>query len=154
MVRTDHGSAVANALARRLVVAPRRAGGQAQFIETPVPEGPREDLGELLSWALANLDRPISVTDLARRSNISVRHLSRRFLAATGTTPLRWLLAQRVRRAQELLEHTNGPIERIAEQTGMGTAATLRRQFQQVVGAPPATYRRTFRGGHNPHRTP
>lgn len=154
MVRTDHGSAVANALARRLVVAPHRAGGQAQFIDAPVPEGPREDLGELLSWALANLDRPISVTDLARHSNISDRHLSLRFLAATGTTPLRWLLAQRVQRAQELLEHTDVPIERIAEQTGMGTAATLRRQFQRVVGTPPATYRRTFRGGQNPGRTP
>jgi AraC family transcriptional regulator, transcriptional activator FtrA len=147
MVRTDHGSAVANALARRLVVAPHRAGGQAQFIDTPVPAEREDGLGELLAWALSHLDRPISVADLADHAHVSPRHLGRRFLAATGTTPLQWLLNQRVQRAQELLEHTDEPIDHVAAEVGLGTAATLRRHFQRIVGVPPTTYRRTFRAG-------
>lgn len=149
LVRSDHGAAVANALARRLVVAPHRAGGQAQFIDAPVPDRRAEDLGDVLAWAQSHLDQPLTVGDLAERAATSTRHLGRRFLAATGTTPLQWLLLRRVHRAQELLEHTDDSVDRVAEQVGMGTAATLRRHFHRVVGVSPAAYRRTFRPGRD-----
>ncbi|OPC79583.1 AraC family transcriptional regulator [Embleya scabrispora] len=146
IVRTDHGAAAANALARRLVVPPHRPGGQAQFVTAPVPSDGDHRLAELLDWILANLERPLAVRDLARRANVSTRTLDRRFHAVTGTTPLRWLLNQRIRRAQELLEMTDDSVERIAVRTGMGTATTLRRHFNRTVGVPPDAYRRTFRG--------
>lgn len=145
LVRLDHGSAVANAVARRLVVAPHRPGGQAQFVATPVPERGDHPLSDLLAWVSARLDRPLTVEDLARRANMSSRHLGRHFRAMTGTTPLQWLLAQRIRRAQELLETTDDGVDAIAAATGMGTAATLRRHFNRTVGVPPDAYRRTFR---------
>jgi AraC family transcriptional regulator, transcriptional activator FtrA len=134
LVRTDHGTAVANALARTLVVPPHRPGGQAQFI----PAG-------LMTWALDRLDQPLTVRDLAREAGMSPRNLARHFHAVAGTGPLRWLLTQRVRRAQELLELSDLSIEQIAARTGMGTATTLRRHFSQQLGVPPETYRRTFR---------
>ncbi|WP_308287127.1 helix-turn-helix domain-containing protein [Actinomadura parmotrematis] len=145
LVRRDHGSAAANAIARRLVVPPHRPGGQAQFVAAPVPERPDHPLGDVLAWASARLDRPLTVEDMARRANLSSRHLGRHFRAMTGTTPLQWLLTQRVHRAQELLETTDDGIDAIAEATGMGTAATLRRHFHRTVGVPPDAYRRTFR---------
>ncbi|WP_372664194.1 helix-turn-helix domain-containing protein [Amycolatopsis kentuckyensis] len=146
LLRADHGPAAANAVARRLVVPPHRAGGQAQYVATPVP--PRDDhpLAALLPWITARLDRPLTVEDLARQAKVSTRHLTRHFHAATGTTPLQWLLTQRIRRAQELLENTDSPVETIAAAVGMGTATTLRRHFNRTVGVPPDTYRRTFRG--------
>jgi transcriptional regulator GlxA family with amidase domain len=146
IVRSDHGSAVANALARRLVVPPHRSGGQAQFIAAPVAEGDDGRLADLLSWANARLDRPLTVTDLAAKACMSPRNLTRRFKAITGTTPLQWLLAQRVHRAQELLETTDTSVELIAERTGLGSAATLRRHFHRTLGVPPDAYRRTFHG--------
>ncbi|MER5727204.1 helix-turn-helix domain-containing protein [Streptomyces sp. NPDC002138] len=145
VVRLDHGAAVANALARRLVVPPHRTGGQAQFIPAPVPARDADPLADLLEWASGRLHRPLGVPDLARRAGVSTRQLTRQFNAATGTTPLRWLLSQRLHRAQELLETTDGSIEQIAAQTGMGTAATLRRHFNRALGVPPDTYRHTFR---------
>ncbi|MEV4799616.1 helix-turn-helix domain-containing protein [Nonomuraea sp. NPDC049421] len=145
LVRRDHGSSAANAVARRLVVPPHREGGQAQFVTTPVPERGDHPLGELFPWVLARLDQPLTVEDLARRANMSARNLGRHFRAVTGTTPLRWLLTQRVRRAQELLEVTDDSVERIAAATGMGTATTLRRHFGRTVGVAPDAYRRTFR---------
>ncbi|MFI0926658.1 helix-turn-helix domain-containing protein [Streptomyces sp. NPDC021012] len=150
LVRLDHGSAVANAVARRLVVPPHRDGGQAQFVTAPVPARDDHPLTELLPWAAARLDQPLTVEDLARRARMSSRHLARHFRAATGTTPLRWLLTQRVRRAQELLEATDASVDAIAEATGMGTATTLRRHFNRTVGVPPDTYRRTFRARTRP----
>jgi len=150
MVRTDHGAAIANELARRLVVAPHRNGGQAQFINTPIEDHPDGALGELLTWALERLDRPIPVSELAERAHTSPRHLGRRFLAATGSTPLQWLHAQRIHRSRELLERTDDNIDRIAEQVGMGTAATLRRHFHRTLGVPPDAYRRTFRAAPTP----
>ncbi|WP_418957665.1 helix-turn-helix domain-containing protein [Streptomyces tritici] len=146
LVRRDHGSAVANVVARRLVVPPHREGGQAQFVSTPVPARDGHPLAELLPWVMGRLDRPLTVEDLARRAHMSSRHLARHFRAVTGTTPLQWLLAQRIRRAQELLESTDDSVETIAAAAGMGTATTLRRHFQRTVGVPPDTYRRTFRG--------
>ncbi|WP_327092142.1 helix-turn-helix domain-containing protein [Nonomuraea sp. NBC_01738] len=145
LVQVDHGAAVANSVARRLVMAPHRAGGQAQFVATPVQASGDHRLSGLLDWALARLDQPLTVSDLARRANTSPRHLGRRFRSVLGQTPLQWLLVQRVRRAQELLEGTDESVEAVAVATGMGTATTLRRQFKRVVGVPPDTYRRSFR---------
>lgn len=145
LVRSDHGSAVANEVARRLVVPPHRAGGQAQFVRAPVPAHDTHPLGDLLPWATEHLDRPLTVEDLARRAAMSTRTLTRHFRAATGTTPLQWLLVHRVRRAQELLETTDDGIDAIADAAGLGSAATLRRHFTRTLGVPPDTYRRTFR---------
>ncbi|MEV5321186.1 helix-turn-helix domain-containing protein [Streptomyces sp. NPDC052687] len=145
LVRLDRGSATANAVARRLVVPPHRDGGQAQFVTAPVPAPGRHPLSALLSWAIERLDQPLTVEDLARQAGMSARHLGRHFRAVTGTTPLQWLLTQRIRYAQELLETTDDSVETIATATGMGTATTLRRHFGRTVGVPPDTYRRTFR---------
>jgi AraC family transcriptional regulator, transcriptional activator FtrA len=147
LVRLDLGSDVANAVARRMVVPPHRDGGQAQFVDAPMPRGDADTLGPLLDWALANLDQPLTLDDLARRAAVSTRTLVRRFQSTTGTTPLQWLLSQRVRRAQHLLESTDEPVERIAGLAGFGTAANLRQHFTRLVGVAPMTYRRTFRGG-------
>lgn len=144
LVRRDHGSAVANTVARRLVVPPHRSGGQAQFVPAPVPTRSDHPLTDLLPWTLERLDQPLTVEDLARRASMSSRTLTRHFRAATGTTPLQWLLTQRIRRAQELLETTSDSVDAIATTTGMGTAATLRRHFNRTLGVPPDAYRRTF----------
>jgi AraC family transcriptional regulator, transcriptional activator FtrA len=145
LVRLDHGTAVANALARTLVVAPHRPGGQAQFISAPVVYGRDHALAEVMPWALARLDQPTTVKDLARQAQMSPRSLARHFRAVTGMSPLRWLHAQRIRYAQELLETSGLSVEQIAARTGMGTATTLRRHFHQQLGVPPEAYRRTFR---------
>lgn len=145
LVRLDHGPAIANTVARRLVVPPHRAGGQAQFVTAPVPVRDDHPLAELLPWAIERLDRALTVEDLARRANMSSRHLGRHFRAVTGTTPLQWLHNQRIRRAQELLEATGDSVDAIAEAVGMGTATTLRRHFNRTIGVPPDAYRRTFR---------
>ncbi|MFD8150726.1 helix-turn-helix domain-containing protein [Streptomyces sp. NPDC059720] len=145
LVRLDHGSSVANTLARRLVVPPHRDGGQAQFVTTPVPEPDGHPLSGLLPWAARRLDQPITVEDMARRAGMSSRNLGRHFRAVMGTTPLRWLLTQRIRRAQELLETTDRTVDAVAAATGMGTATTLRRHFHRTVGVAPDAYRRTFR---------
>jgi len=144
LVRRDHGTAVANALARTLVVPPHRPGGQAQYVPAAVAHGRNHELAALLPWALDRLAQPLTVRDLAREAGMSTRNLARHFHAVTGTSPLRWLLTQRVRRAQELLETTDLSVEQIAARTGMGTATTLRRHFSRQVGVPPETYRRTF----------
>ncbi|MFF0343139.1 helix-turn-helix domain-containing protein [Kribbella sp. NPDC004875] len=145
LIHLDHGATVANTVARRLVVPPHRAGGQAQFVATPVQVSGDHGLAQLLAWAEERLDQPLTVTDLARRANTSPRHLGRQFRAVTGQTPLQWLLTQRVRRAQQLLEATDDGIEAVATAAGLGTATTLRRHFKRVVGVPPDTYRRSFR---------
>jgi AraC family transcriptional regulator, transcriptional activator FtrA len=150
LVRLDHGSSIANSVARRLVVPPHRDGGQAQFVTTPVPAPSNHPLAELFPWVIERLDRPLTVEDLARRARMSPRNLTRHFRTVTGTTPLQWLLTQRIRHAQELLETTDDGIDAIAAATGMGTATTLRRNFNRTVGVPPDTYRRTFRSRIRP----
>ncbi|WP_239138433.1 helix-turn-helix domain-containing protein [Actinoplanes regularis] len=145
LVRRDHGSAIANIAARRLVVPPHRAGGQAQFVTTPVRARDDHPLAGLLPWVMQRLDQPLTVEQLARRSNLSARQLTRHFHSVTGTTPLQWLLTQRIRRAQELLETTGDSVDAIASAAGLGTATTLRRHFHRTVGVPPDTYRQTFR---------
>src|SRR3954453_11758665 len=148
LVRQDLGVEVANAVARRMVVPPHRDGGQAQYVDAPLPRCDSDTLGPLLDWALARLDEPLTLPDLAKQSNVSVRTLVRRFTAGPGPPPLQWLLAQRVRRAQHLLESSDEPVERIASLAGFGSAANLRQHFTRVVGAPPMSYRRTFKCEH------
>jgi transcriptional regulator GlxA family with amidase domain len=145
LIHLDHGATVANTVARRLVVPPHRSGGQAQFVATPVQVSGDHALAHLLAWVQERLDRPLTVTDMARQAHTSPRHLGRQFRSVTGQIPLQWLLTQRVRRAQELLESTGQSIDAIALATGMGTATTLRRQFKRTVGIPPDAYRRAFR---------
>jgi transcriptional regulator GlxA family with amidase domain len=146
LVRREHGSAVATALARRMVVPPHRDGGQAQYIETPVPEHHRgDDLSEVLAWARAHLDTELTVRRLAARANMSPRTFARRFLAVTGTTPHQWLVTQRVEMAQRLLEETDHAVEVVAQESGFGTAAMLRHHFGLRRGTSPQLYRRTFR---------
>ncbi|MEU8678805.1 helix-turn-helix domain-containing protein [Streptomyces sp. NPDC048560] len=144
LIHLDHGAAVANSVARRLVMAPHRPGGQAQFVSTPVQATGDHMLTQLLAWVQQRLDQPLTVTDMARKANMSPRNLGRQFRAVIGQTPIQWLLIQRVRRAQELLEATDKSVEAVAVATGMGTATTLRRQFKRIVGVPPDSYRRSF----------
>ena len=146
MVRCDHGAAVAAAAARLAVMPLEREGGQAQFILSEPPSAP-DALQPLLGWLLQHLDQPLQLEDIARQAAMSTRTLSRRFLEQTGTTPLQWLLAQRVRRAQELLETTALSIEQVATAAGFGSAAAFRDRFSKLVGASPQVYRRTFGGG-------
>jgi AraC family transcriptional activator FtrA len=146
VVRSDHGADVANAVARRMVVPPHRDGGQAQYVEAPVPVLADIDdpLRSTIDWALEHLDEPLTVDVLARRAATSSRTFARRFVAITGTTPLRWLLRQRVLLAQRLLETTDLSVERVAAQCGFGTPAGMRVHFQRHVGTSPLAYRRTF----------
>ena len=144
LVRTDFGAAVANDLARRLVTAPHRRAGRRSSSRPPSPTSGRPRSG-LLAWALDHLDEPLTVTDLARRTNTSERTLTRHFVATTGSTPLQWVLTQRIHRAQELLETTESSVERVAALTGMGTATSLRRHFHRALGVAPDAYRQTFR---------
>jgi transcriptional regulator GlxA family with amidase domain len=146
IVRADHGAEVANAIARRMVVAPHRSGGQSQFIDQPIPVTRDTILQATQRWVLERLEEPLTVDALARHANTSARHFTRRFHAEFGITPLRWLLQERVRYAQRLLEQTDLGIQRVAERTGLGSAVSLRRHFAEVVGTTPLAYRQTFRG--------
>jgi transcriptional regulator GlxA family with amidase domain len=145
LIRRDYGAEVANQVARRLVVSPHRDGGQAQFIDVKVRSEAAESLGDVLAWASANLDRPLSVQDLAARAHLAPRTLARRFRNEVGTTPHRWLTQQRVALAQRMLETTTASVEQIAGEAGFGSAVTLRHHFQQIVGTSPTAYRRQFR---------
>ena len=148
VVQQDFGAEVANAVARRMVVPPHRDGGQAQFVDAPLPDLPfAEPFNETLVWIQGHLDQPISVENLAQRSAMSPRTFARRFRATTGTTPHRWVVGQRVLFAQRLLETTELPVELIASRSGFGTATNLRQHFQRLVRTSPHAYRRTFRVG-------
>lgn len=145
LIRTMVGAETANAIARGMVVAPHRHGGQSQFIASPVPEPDRADpVGETMSWALAHLDSVIPVESLARRANMSRRNFDRRFHEITGTAPARWLTQQRVIRAQQLLESTSLPVDEVARSCGFSSAAALRPHFRRILGVAPAEYRNTF----------
>ncbi|MGB8651116.1 MAG: helix-turn-helix domain-containing protein [Mycobacteriales bacterium] len=147
VIRQEHGVAVANAIARRMVVPPFRDGGQAQYVEAPVPLQRRagtDELATLLDWAVTHLHEDLGVEDLARRAHMSPRTFARRFREATGTTPHRWVLAQRVGHAQQLLEQGLS-VEEVARRAGFGSAATLRSAFSRERGISPAGYARTFR---------
>ncbi len=143
LVRRELGAEAATIIARRMVVPPQREGGQRQFIEQPIPAN-AESLQPLLTWMLDTLDTEHPVAELARRARLSERTFARRFLAETGTTPHRWLSAQRVQHARRLLEQTDLGIDEIARRCGFGSAALLRHHFSRSVGVNPTDYRRTF----------
>ena len=144
LVRCAHGAQVANRLARRMVVAPFREGGQAQLAETPVPLVRDGSLGAVLDEVSARLDEPWPVRRLAAQACVSPRTL-RQFRAATGTTPARWLLAVRLQQAEEMLETTDVPLGAVAARTGLGSVDTLRAHIGHRRGVTPASYRRSFR---------
>ena len=146
VVRLDHGAEVANAVARRMVVPPHRDGGQAQFVDLPMPERHGDEpLAGVLGWMLEHVGEDLTVEQLARRAQTSPRTFARRFRAVTGTTPHQWLLTQRVLLAQRLLETTDEPVELVAQRCGFASAAGLRQHFTRVVSASPQAYRRAFR---------
>ncbi|MDR2997929.1 MAG: helix-turn-helix domain-containing protein [Microbacterium sp.] len=146
LLRQDHGAAVANAIARDIVAAPRREGGQAQFIPRPASAGNEpSNLAPTLEWALARLELPLTVADLARQARMSSRTFARVFVAATGATPLKWLNAARVDRAREMLETSDLSVDQLASLCGFGTPTNLRTHFRQITGTTPSAYRRTFR---------
>ncbi|MCW0402701.1 GlxA family transcriptional regulator [Xanthomonas sacchari] len=148
LVRRRHGADVANRIARRLVVAPHRQGGQAQYIEQPLPASRRDaQLGPTLDWMLQRLDQPLRLDALAAHARMSRRSFTRQFRQVTGTTVVQWLAHQRLVRAQQLLERTDLPLERIAADCGFGSAGALRLQFTRDLGLPASAYRRGFRAG-------
>ncbi len=148
IVRRDHGAAVANEVARRLVLAPHREGGQRQFGVAPMAAGAGGGrLAALMDWLPAHLDEPLTGADLAGRAGMSLRAFQRRFQEAFGTTPGRWLIRARVARARELAETTDLSVARIAEQAGFGSVETLRHHFRRLVGTTHARYRRRFARG-------
>jgi transcriptional regulator GlxA family with amidase domain len=144
ILRRDHGAALANTIARRIVVAPHREGGQAQYVEQPVPETAGGSLAGTRAWALERLHEPLTVRALAAHAHVSERTFARRFSAETGIPVLRWLLAQRVDAARAALESTDASIDEIAQRCGFGTAANLRKHFHRAVRTTPTAYRRAF----------
>ncbi|RKT15807.1 transcriptional regulator GlxA family with amidase domain [Streptomyces sp. 1114.5] len=163
LIRREHGTALANHIARDMVLPSHRDGGQAQYLAAPVPEdGEDERLAGVLAWAREHLHEPLPVAELARRAVMSKRSFARRFAAATGTTPHAWLRELRLSAAEELLETTDLPVEEVARRVGYGSAAVLREQFVRRRGVPPRSYRRAFTrvvssaatpGAHPPERT-
>jgi len=145
VVQRDYGTEIAARVARDLVVPLHRPGGQAQYIETPMPPPAGCDLfGDTLTWLREHLDEPLTVGDLALRSAMSPRTFARRFLASTGTTPLRWILGERLRLAQRLLETTGLPVDAVARRSGFGSPDNLRKHFSRTVRTTPQAYRRAF----------
>lgn len=147
MVRRLHGAGTANAIARRMVMPAHRDGGQAQYVELPLPADPGEGMAALLDWIVEHLHEPLTVDLLAGRAAMSPRSFARHFRAATGTTPHRWVLDQRLQRAELLLESTPLTVDHIARRTGFGTADTLRHHFAQRRGSTPSAHRAAFRTG-------
>lgn len=145
LIRTDHGSELANRVARRCVVPPWREGGQAQYIEAPLPRTPRDGTGATREWALGRLHEPLLLDDLATHARMSPRTFARRFAGEVGTSPGRWLTQQRVARARDLLEATDLPVDEIAARVGFATGTSLRQHLHAAIGVSPLAYRRTFR---------
>ncbi|MBB4981414.1 MULTISPECIES: GlxA family transcriptional regulator [Streptomyces] len=146
LVRKDHGAAVANHVARACVVPPWRDGGQAQYIEQPVPETTANDTSATRQWALENLHEPLALGELAAHARMSLRTFARRFNEEVGMSPGRWLIQQRVARARQLLESTDLAVDDIAGQVGFATGTSLRQHLHAAIGVSPLAYRRTFRG--------
>jgi transcriptional regulator GlxA family with amidase domain len=144
IVRRELGAAAANAIARRMVVPPQRDGGQAQYIALPMPEREADSLAPLLDWAQANLTEDLSVEALARRALMSPRTFARRFREETGATPAAWVVRQRLRRAQHLLETADLSVDEVAREVGFGASGVLRAHFNAVLGTSPQAYRRRF----------
>jgi transcriptional regulator GlxA family with amidase domain len=148
VIRVDHGVVCADQVARHMVAAPHREGGQAQFISDPAgpaaPPAAGESLASTREWVLERLAEPLTVEAMARHANVSPRTFARRFRSETGTTPLQWLLARRVLEARRLLEESGLPVEDVAARAGFGDAASLRAHFRRATATTPSAYRRTF----------
>lgn len=147
IIRRDLGVASSNHAARRIVAAPYRSGGQAQFVPRSVPEPLGERFAATREWALRRLGEPLTLDALARHAAVSPRTFSRRFVEDSGYTPMEWVLRARVDVARELLERSQRSVEQVAADVGLGTGANLRRHFQRVLGTTPSEYRRTFTRG-------
>ncbi|MDF3145583.1 MULTISPECIES: helix-turn-helix domain-containing protein [unclassified Streptomyces] len=147
MVRRDHGTAIANEVARRTVVPPHRDGGQAQYIHRPVPDPQTASTTAARAWALGRLHEPIQLRDMAEQEAMSVRTFTRRFREEVGVSPGQWLTQQRVERARHLLESTDLSVDQVARDAGFGTAQSMRQHLQAALGVTPTSYRRTFRAG-------
>lgn len=145
ILRQEYGDAIAGVVARRMVVPPHRDGGQAQYIEAPLPPA-SQNLAPLLEWLAANLRHDITVAEMAQRMWMSPRTFARRFSAETGTTPYKWLLAQRVSAAARLLETTELGLDEIAREVGLGDATLMRHHFKALRGTTPSAYRSNFCG--------
>lgn len=144
LVRRDHGVHASNSVARAIVAAPYRSGGQAQYVPRTLPADEGELFAATRVWVLTRLKEPITVTDLARHAMVSTRTFTRRFRQDTGYTPLQWLLRARIDHARELLEATDMGIDQIASQAGLGTGTNLRAHFQRILGTTPTAYRQAF----------
>ncbi|MET9965317.1 helix-turn-helix domain-containing protein [Streptomyces sp. NPDC006356] len=149
MVRRDHGTAIANEVARRTVVPPHRDGGQAQYIHRPVPDPQQASTTTARAWALGRLHEPIQLRDMADQEAMSVRTFTRRFREEVGISPGQWLTQQRVERARHLLESTDLSVDQVARDAGFGTAQSMRQHLQAALGVTPTSYRRTFRAENN-----
>jgi transcriptional regulator GlxA family with amidase domain len=147
IIRGDRGVAASNHAARRLVAAPYRSGGQAQYVQRDIRDPLGERFAETREWALRHLDERLTLGTLARQAAVSPRTFSRRFVDDTGYTPLQWVMRARVDAARELLERSELSVEQIASNVGLGTGANLRQHFQQTLGTTPSDYRRTFSKG-------
>jgi transcriptional regulator GlxA family with amidase domain len=147
ILRRDLGVAASNHTARRLVAAPYRSGGQAQYVPRSVPEPLGERFAAVREWALVRLAEPLTLDRLAQQAAVSPRTFSRRFVEDTGYTPMQWVMRARIDVARELLERSEHSIEQIAADVGLGTAANLRLHFQRILGTTPSDYRRTFARG-------
>jgi AraC family transcriptional activator FtrA len=145
ILRAEHGTRVANAVARRMVIPPHREGGQRQYVETPVASAAGQTLAPVMAWMIEHLHEPLTVELLAVRSHTSPRTFARRFRAETGTTPYSWLTSQRLLLAERLLEEGDDAVEQVAERAGFGSAAVLRHHFSQHRRTTPQAYRRAFR---------
>jgi transcriptional regulator GlxA family with amidase domain len=146
IMRNEHGAEVANTVARRMVIPPHREGGQAQYIDVPVPPTGSDGLAELMDELLGELSADHTVESMAARANMSPRTFARKFTRATGTTPHAWLMRQRVLLARRQLEAGSDSIDVVAQRSGFGTAALLRHHFQRHTGVAPTAYRKTFSG--------
>ncbi|MFI9060995.1 GlxA family transcriptional regulator [Streptomyces sp. NPDC053429] len=145
LVRADHGTAVANRAARLCVVPPWRDGGQAQYIDRPVPEPTVATTTATRAWALERLAQPLTLAELAAHARMSLRTFTRRFRDEVGMTPVQWLTGQRLDLARQLLESSDLPVDLVAHRCGFGSANSLRQHMRAALGISPIAYRRTFR---------
>jgi transcriptional regulator GlxA family with amidase domain len=145
IVTADYGADVAAAVSRRLLMPLHRSGGQAQYVDVPMPKARGDEMNELLAWAVTRLSSGLSVGDLARRAAVSPRTLTRRFRQATGLAPGEWLQGERLRLARRLLETSDDPIDLVARNAGYDTSVAMRAQFTRRLHTSPRAYRRTFR---------
>jgi len=146
IIRTDHGTAVANAVARYCVVPPWREGGQAQFIHRQVPAPDHFSTAATREWALRHLDDELTVQRLAQHAKMSARTFSRRFRDETGQSPGAWIRSRRVDRARELLESRDLPVDEVARLSGLGTGGNLRHHLRRGMGMSPSSYRKVYQG--------